>query len=145
MSLLSSRALTSQLSRPLALLTRSLATTTQQRPVPAPQAGQGSIKTAEDFLKSIGRESESKVSPNSWTEFWGYDGQALRKAGLAVRDRRYILWCMEKYRQGLAPQEFAHQPQTKKTVRGWGPKVQDGKRIRSKRIKDKTKKFKQVS
>ncbi|KAJ2913928.1 hypothetical protein MD484_g6482, partial [Candolleomyces efflorescens] len=145
MSLLSSWSLTSQLSRPLTLFTRSLATATRQRPVPAPGVKQGAIKTAEEFLKAVGRDSESKVSPNSWTEFWGYDGQALRKAGLAVRDRRYILWCMEKYRQGLAPEEFAHSPSPKKTIRGWGPKVQNGKRIRSKRIKDKTKKFKQVS
>ncbi|KAJ3516863.1 hypothetical protein NMY22_g14102 [Coprinellus aureogranulatus] len=143
MSLLSSWS--SSFTRPFAALTRSLATAAVQRPVPTPRGGPGAIKSTEDFLKAIGRDSETKVSPNSWTEFWGYDGQALRKAGLAVRDRRYILWCMEKFRQGLNPEEFAHEPRAKKTIRGWGPKVQNGKRIRSKRIKDKTKKFKRPS
>ncbi|KAF5338944.1 hypothetical protein D9611_008731 [Ephemerocybe angulata] len=145
MSFLSPWSLGSQLARPFAALTRSLATAAQQRPVPPTRAGTGAVKTSEEFLKAIGRDSETKVTPNSWTEFWGYDGQALRKAGLAVRDRRYILWCMEKYRQGLSPEEFAHPPRAKKTIRGWGPKVQNGKRIRSKRIKDKTKKPKQTS
>ncbi|TEB39715.1 hypothetical protein FA13DRAFT_19410 [Coprinellus micaceus] len=132
----------SSFARPLAALTRSVSTAAVSRPVPRPR---GAIISTDTFLKAIGRESETKVTPNSWTEFWKYDGQALRKAGLAVRDRRYILWCMEKFRQGLNPKEFAHDPRPKKIVRGWGPKVQNGKRIRSKRIKDKTKKFKQTS
>jgi hypothetical protein len=50
---------------------------------------------------------------------------------------RYILWCMTKYRQGVPIEEFAHELKPKKTIRGWGPKVQNGKRIRSRRVKDK--------
>ncbi|KDR82665.1 hypothetical protein GALMADRAFT_58250 [Galerina marginata CBS 339.88] len=76
----------------------------------------------------------------AWEELWRLNGQALRKAGVAVRDRRYILWCMSKYRLGFSIGEFAHEPPPKKVVRGWGPKVQNGKRIRSRRIKDKTSK-----
>ncbi|KNZ73045.1 hypothetical protein J132_01430 [Termitomyces sp. J132] len=53
--------------------------------------------------------------------------------------RRYILWCMEKYRSGLPIESFAHEPRPKKTVRGWGPSVQNGKRIRSRRDKSKKK------
>ncbi|KAF8967061.1 hypothetical protein BDZ97DRAFT_1804971 [Flammula alnicola] len=100
------------------------------------------IRTAEDFLKSIGRSSETKLTASSWEELWKMDGRAMKKAGLGVRDRRYILWCMEKFRLGFPVREFAHEPPPKKTIRGWGPKVQNGKRIRSRRIKDKTKKFK---
>ncbi|KAI0953170.1 hypothetical protein AcW1_007464 [Taiwanofungus camphoratus] len=57
----------------------------------------------------------------------------MKKAGLAVRDRRYILWSMEKYRRGEDPASFAHPPSPKKKIRGRGPAVQNGKRIRSRR------------
>ena len=33
--------------------------------------------------------------------------------------RRYILWCMEKYRQGFDIKDFAHEPKPKKKIRGW--------------------------
>ncbi|KAF8195483.1 hypothetical protein BJ912DRAFT_847285 [Pholiota molesta] len=105
--------------------------------VPAPE-----IRTPEAFLKSIGRAAETKLSAGSWEELWKMDGQAMKKAGVGIRDRRYILWCMEKYRLGFPINEFAHEPPPKKTIRGWGPKVQNGKRIRSRRIKDKTRKAK---
>ncbi|KAF9534490.1 hypothetical protein CPB83DRAFT_756309 [Crepidotus variabilis] len=108
------------------------------------------VRTPEDFLKAIGRASETKVSTETWTKFWNMDGSAMRAAGVGVRDRkwtlfltrilpltRYILWCMEKYRLGFPIREFAHDAPPKKTVRGWGPKVQDGKRIRSRRLKNK--------
>jgi len=95
------------------------------------------IQTAEDFLKAIGRESEKKLKVE-WDEMWKMDGRAMREAGVGTRDRRYILWCMQKYRLGFPIREFAHEPPPKKTIRGWGPKVQNGKRIRSRRIKDKT-------
>ncbi|PPQ77471.1 hypothetical protein CVT25_011341 [Psilocybe cyanescens] len=101
-----------------------------------------SIPTAKKFLESIGRGMAEKVDQNmGWDELWKLDGKALRKTGLAVRDRRrYLLWCMEKFRLGFPLSEFVHEPTPKKTIRGWGPKVQNGKRIRSRRIKDKTKK-----
>jgi hypothetical protein len=31
---------------------------------------------------------------------------------------RYILWALEKFRQGEDPKEYAHAPKPKKTVRG---------------------------
>ncbi|KAH8114371.1 hypothetical protein DFH11DRAFT_210591 [Phellopilus nigrolimitatus] len=96
---------------------------------------QRGLQSAEDFLKSIGRVAETKVKVEKWKEFWGMDGHTLKKAGLAVRDRRYILWCMEKYRQGLDPADFAHEPKPKKKIRGHGPAVQNGKRIRSRRLR----------
>lgn len=88
-----------------------------------------------DFLKAIGRSS--KVTVEKWEDFWKLSGHELKKSGVAVRDRRYILWCMEKYRRGLPVESYAHEPKPKKTIRGWGPAVQNGKRIRSRRHKNK--------
>ncbi|KAG9226055.1 hypothetical protein CCMSSC00406_0008717 [Pleurotus cornucopiae] len=93
------------------------------------------IKTPEDFLKAIGRSAETKLTVERWEDLWRLSGQDMKKAKLDVRDRRYILWCMEKYRLGLPISQFAHEAKPKKTIRGWGPAVQNGKRIRSRRIK----------
>lgn len=46
------------------------------------------IATPSDFLKAIGRSSETKVTVEKWEDFWKTSGQKLRKSGLAVRDRR---------------------------------------------------------
>lgn len=48
-------------------------------------------------------------------------------------ERRYFLWALEKYRQGYAPTDFAHDIKPKKKVRGWGPRVQNGIRVRGRR------------
>ncbi|ETW81587.1 hypothetical protein HETIRDRAFT_318188, partial [Heterobasidion irregulare TC 32-1] len=93
----------------------------------------GSITSAEAFLKAIGRSSETKVSYEAWDQLWRTNGHDLKKAGLSVQDRRYILWAMEKYRLGKDPSEFAYEVSKKKKIRGWGPAVQNGKRIRSRR------------
>ncbi|KAJ7069642.1 hypothetical protein C8F01DRAFT_930656, partial [Mycena amicta] len=94
------------------------------------------IETPTSFLKSIGRSADTKLKNAEemrWYDFWQTDGVALKKAGVGVRDRRYILWCMEKFRNGESVDEFAHEPTPKKKIRGWGPTVQNGKRIRSRR------------
>ncbi|KAJ6585162.1 hypothetical protein B0H19DRAFT_881407, partial [Mycena capillaripes] len=91
------------------------------------------IGTPDAFLKAIGRSCDTKLSIENWDDFWKQGGRNLKSAGVGVRDRRYILWCMEKYRSGLSVEEFAHDPKPKKTIRGWGPSVQNGKRIRSRR------------
>ncbi|RPD62381.1 hypothetical protein L226DRAFT_611040 [Lentinus tigrinus ALCF2SS1-7] len=111
-------------------LTRSVVHRAAQRPVPPPR---GKITTPEDFLKAIGRSSESKLSPESWEQLWHTDGYQLKKAGLGVQDRRYILWSMEKFRQGEDPAEFAYEAKPEKKIRGRGPAVQNGKRLRSRR------------
>ncbi|KAJ7505147.1 hypothetical protein B0H11DRAFT_1708771 [Mycena galericulata] len=132
-------------------ISRSLST--RVRPIPDPRGthllptashvplipAAESIRTPEDFLKAIGRSAETKLSIESWDEFWNQSGVNLKSAGVGVRDRRYILWCMEKYRNGLPVEEFAHEMKPKKTIRGWGPSVQNGKKIRSRRDKSKTK------
>ena len=75
--------------------------------------------TAESFLNAIGRDAVSKVKVTDWNEFWSLNGRALKGAALEVQDRRYILWCMEKFRQGYNPTEFAHPPPPKKKIRGY--------------------------
>ena len=70
------------------------------------------------MLSSFGRGAETKLKVGSWDALWKTDGHALRAAGVPVRDRRYILWCMEKFRQGEDPTNFAHEPRPKKKIRG---------------------------
>lgn len=53
------------------------------------------IQTAEDFLKAIGRESETKLKVE-WDELWKMDGRAMREAGVGTRDRRYLCVCASK-------------------------------------------------
>ncbi|KAL5501700.1 hypothetical protein ACEPAH_8960 [Sanghuangporus vaninii] len=132
--------------------TRSLAVQASKKPIPEAKSQSSSPRsshfprvyfivlsadgmTTESFLSSIGRDAVSKVKVASWDELWSLDGHALKEAGLTVRDRRYILWCMEKFRQGYEPKEFAHPPTPKKKIRGYGPAVQNGKRIRSRRLR----------
>ncbi|KAF9267306.1 hypothetical protein L218DRAFT_1074074 [Marasmius fiardii PR-910] len=112
---------------------RSLVNRAALKSIPAPR---DSINTPQDFLKAIGRSLDTKITQDSWEQFWKTSGLQLREKGLPVRDRRYTLWCMEKFRQGAPVEEFAHEPRSKKTIRGWGPTVQNGKRIRSKRMKN---------
>ncbi|KAI0004523.1 IGR protein motif-domain-containing protein [Russula compacta] len=100
------------------------------RSVPPPR---GDISTPESFLKAIGRGCETKISFDTWDNLWRTNGLALKKAGLGVRDRRYILWAMEHYRQSDEPSDYAHEAKPKKKIRGHGPAVQFGKRIRSRR------------
>ncbi|KAH0832075.1 hypothetical protein J3R83DRAFT_12983 [Lanmaoa asiatica] len=94
----------------------------------------GEITTPQAFLSAIGRSAETKVSIDSWEAFWHTSGYDLKKAGVAVKDRRqvqgcglanghlmfyrYILWCMEKYRQNILVEDFAHGPRPKKKIRG---------------------------
>ncbi|KAI0269830.1 hypothetical protein BC834DRAFT_573219 [Gloeopeniophorella convolvens] len=111
-------------------LSRSFQNPALARQVPSPR---GNIATPEDFLKSIGRSAETKISFDTWSDLWKTNGLALRKAGVAVRDRRYILWAMERYRQQNEPSEYAHEAKPRKKIRGHGPAVQFGKRIRSRR------------
>jgi len=100
------------------------------RPVPPPR---GSIDTPTAFLTAIGRSCETKLKISEWPELWQMGGAGMKKAGVGVKDRRYILWSLEKFRQGQDPSDFAHAETPKKIIRGWGPSVQLGKRIRSRR------------
>ncbi|KAI0345874.1 hypothetical protein BDW22DRAFT_1353481 [Trametopsis cervina] len=91
----------------------------------------GTIDSPAAFLAAIGRSAETKLKVETWDELWKMDGDAMKEAGLAVKDRRYILWSMEKFRLGQDPDQFAHSSKPKKKIRGWGPKIQNGKVNRS--------------
>jgi len=90
-------------------------------------------KSPTDLLKAVGRSSETKLEVENWKQLQNMTGLDMKKAGVGVKDRRYILWALEKSRQGESPSEFAHEPKPKKKVRGWGPRVQNGKVIKSRR------------
>ncbi|KAG9315753.1 hypothetical protein JVU11DRAFT_3402 [Chiua virens] len=50
----------------------------------------GDITTPQAFLSAIGRASDTKISIDSWDSFWHTSGHDLKKAGVAVKDRRQI-------------------------------------------------------
>jgi len=74
---------------------------------------------------------------DNWEAFWRTDGWELKGTNVPVKDRRYglvlgdivfsdrrvvgryILWCMEKYRQGVPVEQFAHESKRKKKIRGY--------------------------
>ncbi|KLO16736.1 hypothetical protein SCHPADRAFT_901230 [Schizopora paradoxa] len=112
------------------ILSRSFINHAAQRTPPKPTER---ILDAKSFLSAIGRSSDSKVKVEEWNDLWKMNGRNLKEQGVAVRDRRYILWAMERFRQGENPTQFAHEMKPKKKIRGRGPSVQFGKRIRSRR------------
>ena len=94
--------LASRLWRAIPSLTRSINSKAASTPVPPirdpstlsqlhPSYHLESIKSPADFLKAIGRSSETKVSVESWEDFWKKDGLFFKKGGVSVRDRRYAL------------------------------------------------------
>ncbi|GAA5891591.1 hypothetical protein JCM8208_007332 [Rhodotorula glutinis] len=66
----------------------------------------------------------------SWDEAFTKTSAELRDAGMTVKESRYTLWLLEKYRQGHDPLSVAVPPTPKKLVRGWGDRVQNGIRVR---------------
>ncbi|KAF8602364.1 hypothetical protein BDV93DRAFT_444370 [Ceratobasidium sp. AG-I] len=90
----------------------------------------GRYQSPNEFLAAIGRSSDTKLKVETWDDLWRMRGEDMKKAGLAVAERRYILWSLEKYRQGHDPAAIAIKERPKKTIRGWGPRVQNGKRVR---------------
>ena len=98
-------ALQSSLRRVTQTFVRSFQNKATLRPVPPPQGivsarrinfrvradGSGllgDITTPQAFLSAIGRSAETKVTIDSWDAFWHTSGYDLKKAGLAVKDRR---------------------------------------------------------
>ncbi|KAN0059770.1 hypothetical protein ACQY0O_008344 [Thecaphora frezii] len=105
------------------------------RPVPPPRPN---LSTPAQFLASISRPRRDLASNSSavsalgddWSGIFSVDTQHLKEAGLGPKDRKYILWAIEKLRQGGDPAVFAYAPKPKKKIRGWGPRVQTSERIR---------------
>ncbi|EIW80987.1 hypothetical protein CONPUDRAFT_165224 [Coniophora puteana RWD-64-598 SS2] len=105
----------------------------QAVPSAVPKGLPGKISTPGEFLSAIGRSSETKLEVEEWAKFWQMTGPEMKTAGVSVKDRRYIMWCMNRYRLGEPIKDFAHEAKPKKKIRGRGPAVQNGKRIRSRR------------
>ncbi|GAA5861970.1 hypothetical protein JCM8547_001542 [Rhodosporidiobolus lusitaniae] len=65
-----------------------------------------------------------------WAELFGKTSTDLKDAGLTTKESRYLLWLLERYRHGHDPAQIAIPATKAKTIRGWGPKVQNGVRVR---------------
>ncbi|GAA5971346.1 hypothetical protein JCM3765_007010 [Sporobolomyces pararoseus] len=67
----------------------------------------------------------------SFESLFSKTSQELRdEIGMTVKESRYFLNILEKYRQGFNPDQIAVEEKPKKTIRGWGPRVQNGIRVR---------------
>ncbi|EGG01958.1 uncharacterized protein MELLADRAFT_110614 [Melampsora larici-populina 98AG31] len=93
-----------------------------------------SIETVEKFLSSLKRPNllDLKSKFDSWNQFFESNGTLLKSKSINPKERRYLLWAMELFRHGKDPKEFAVKLKKKKVIRGWGPRVQNGKRLRGK-------------
>lgn len=87
----------------------------------------GAVQTPKDFLDAISTPPTRALSDDSsllgalgesWSDLWKCDSHKLKEAGVGVKERRYVLWSMEKYRQGYEPHQFRIKPKKKKIVRG---------------------------
>lgn len=66
----------------------------------------GDITTPQAFLSAIGRSAETKVSIDSWDAFWRTSGYDLKKAGVAVKDRRQVQGCGLAYGHSCSTDTF---------------------------------------
>ncbi|KAG9046304.1 hypothetical protein FS837_004662 [Tulasnella sp. UAMH 9824] len=103
------------------VLAESSSRIVQPARIPTPR---GDINTPAAFLSAIGRDSAKKLSGplsgwQEWDDMWKTNGEVLKDAGVGVKDRRYFLWCLEKFRAGGDPSEFAIPAKPKKKFRGW--------------------------
>jgi hypothetical protein len=85
----------------------------------------------ERFLKTIGRGTD-ELAPKfaTWDELVQSDGAGLKKKGVAVRKRRWILNWVEKYRQGVDPYHIPLMSRAKKNkfISRKKPKTKEEKR-----------------
>ncbi|WFC98236.1 Vacuolar fusion protein mon1 [Malassezia yamatoensis] len=112
-----------------------LASSAAYRPVPPPR---GSTDSPMAFLKAISKtrrnlaENSSCVNAvgNDWDAMFRLNSYKLKGEGVPVKERKYLLWALDKYREGGDPYKFAYDTKKKKVVRGWGPRVQKNIRVR---------------
>ncbi|MBW0463848.1 hypothetical protein O181_003563 [Austropuccinia psidii MF-1] len=99
--------------------------------IPKPHHG---IETVERFLDSLRRpvlmELSNKIK--DWDQLFNLKRKDLIEDGTlsVARERRYLLRSLELFRQGLDPKAFSVGDRKPKKFRGWGPRVQHGKRLR---------------
>ncbi|SHO76056.1 Similar to S.cerevisiae protein FYV4 (Protein of unknown function) [Malassezia sympodialis ATCC 42132] len=105
------------------------------RAVPSPR---GKIDSPKAFLQAISKPRRDLASNSTcvsavgedWDMMFRLTSEKLKGEGMAVKDRKYLLWSLEKFRQGEDPRDFAYDIKKPKKVRGWGPRVQKGYRVR---------------
>ncbi|WWC91022.1 uncharacterized protein L201_005962 [Kwoniella dendrophila CBS 6074] len=100
----------------------------------APLRASAETPTPQSLLTLIGRNADTKLESHaeSWdklNELW-MRSVKLYDVGLSVKERRYLLWAFSRYSQGSAPSTFIKPPRPPKKIRGWGPKIQNGVRVR---------------
>ncbi|CAH7671757.1 hypothetical protein BY996DRAFT_7425789 [Phakopsora pachyrhizi] len=104
--------------------------------IPKPHHG---VETVEGFLDSLRRPKileALKDKVKSWEELFELDSRSFKRskelsgAINLVRDRRYFFRALELFRQGLDPKVFSVGDRKPKKIRGWGPRVQNGIRLR---------------
>jgi len=60
--------------------------------------------TKEIFLRTLARGCEDQIDKfKTWNSLFRTSGYKMRKLGIPIRQRRWILHWVEKYRQGLDP------------------------------------------
>ncbi|KAF9428608.1 hypothetical protein BGZ94_001772 [Podila epigama] len=93
---------------------RSLHGGTPKKAVPAPR---GDITDPATFLTKIGRNSVSAADKfKSWDHLFTATAAEMRgEMALTVKQRRWILNWIEKYRQGVDPYNIPAKPVKKKT------------------------------
>ena len=52
----------------------------------------GRYHSPNELLAAIGRSSETKLKVETWDDLWRMRGEDMKKAGLAVAERRYVLY-----------------------------------------------------
>ncbi|KAI5481388.1 hypothetical protein MNV49_005010 [Pseudohyphozyma bogoriensis] len=89
--------------------------------VPAPREP---ITTPAALLAASGRKlSQYESKLGDWNELFTKTSDNLKDLGMLPKERRYLLWVLERYRQGENIKEVALPPLKKKIV-------QLGKRVR---------------
>ncbi|PKI85703.1 hypothetical protein MVES1_000420 [Malassezia vespertilionis] len=105
------------------------------RPVPKSLPN---ITTPKQFLEAISKQRRNLAENSAcvaavgenWEDMFRLTSEKLKGAGISPQDRKYLLWSLEKFRQQKRPCDFAYDVKKKKVVRGCGPRVQKGFRIR---------------
>ncbi|KAH8921929.1 hypothetical protein BT69DRAFT_1298329 [Atractiella rhizophila] len=103
----------------------------RQRQPPLPQ-----IKDVPSFIQACNKNRKlvtyvPKFEDVTLEDFLKMDGEKLEKlTGMSLKERKYLLRVMERYRQGAHPTQVAVPLKPPKKIRGWGPKIQFGKRVR---------------
>ncbi|WVF65363.1 hypothetical protein IAT40_000090 [Kwoniella sp. CBS 6097] len=101
----------------------------------APLKASTETPTPQALLDLIGRNAPTKLEAHaeSWdklNELW-MRSVKLYDVGLTTKERRYLLWAFSRYSQGDTPSSFIRPPKAPKKFRGWGPKIQNGVRVKA--------------